>query len=142
MPSWQAVNDRLLFVGHSHRPGLFILGSDGIPVADEPERIVLEPGKRYLVNVGAVGQPRGAEAVASYCIYDEDLKTVVWKRVPFDADAYRQAVEKAGIPVLGSYFIRKDKSVGSMPIRKMLNFTPPAKESMGVKGTVAVQDVK
>ena len=142
MPSWQTVDDRLLFVGHSHRPGLFILGSNGIPEADEPERTVLEPGKRYLINVGAVGQPRGSKAVASYCIYDEDLKIVIWRRVRFDADAYRRAVERAGIPVLGSYFLRKDTLIGSMPIRKMLNFTPPAKESMGVKGAVAVRDME
>ena len=121
---------------------MFILGSNGIPEAGEPGKIALKPGKRYLVNVGAVGQPRGAEAVASYCIYDEDLKTVIWRRVPFDADAYRRAVEEAGLPVLGSYFIRKDKSVGSMPIRKMLNFTPPAKESMGAKGTVIISDME
>ena len=46
LPSWQAVPESLLFVGHSHTPGLFLLGPSGIPRRIELEDFALEPGKR------------------------------------------------------------------------------------------------
>src|SRR5262249_32513858 len=52
---------RLCFVGHSHRPGVWSLGSAGPDHDDAPRPgtpVTLDAGRRYIVNVGSVGQPR------------------------------------------------------------------------------------
>ena len=55
----------------------------------------MEPGRRYLVNPGSVGQPRDGDPRAGYAIYDTTEQAVYFRRVPFDLDAYAAAVERA-----------------------------------------------
>jgi predicted phosphodiesterase len=98
MRSWNAVPEQLLFVGHCHAPALFVLGSSGTPHRVPPQAFVLEEGKRYLVNVGSVGSPRHDDLQASYTVYDTATQTVRWRRVPFDLQAYRDAVKAAKLP--------------------------------------------
>ena len=31
LPSWRATSEQLLFVGHSHRPGIYVIGKSGVP---------------------------------------------------------------------------------------------------------------
>ena len=62
LDSWSTVPENLLFVGHTHQPGIFLLGQSGIPRMVEPQDFVLEEGKRFLVNVGSIGQPRDRQA--------------------------------------------------------------------------------
>ena len=101
---WDAFGDfdtRLCFVGHSHRPGLWSIGSSGrehqqITAARGPQRLL--DGRRYIVNVGSVGQPRDRDPRAAYAIWDRDERTVVIRRVDYD---HRRAAEKiiaAGLP--------------------------------------------
>lgn len=139
--SWFAVPDRLLFVGHSHRPGIFLLGASGIPRYAEPQDFVVEDGRRYLVNVGSVGQPRDGEARASYCLYDTEENSVRWRRIPFDIDAYRSAMERAGLPAESSYFLRHDPRLGARPLRDLINFTPASTPEQAVQDTVEVQEL-
>lgn len=96
--SWRTVPEPLLFVGHTHRPALYVLGNSGIPRETDPEAFVIETGKRYLVNVGSVGFPRDIPDRAAYCLFDEDSGVVSWRRVPFDLGAYREALKRRGAP--------------------------------------------
>lgn len=50
MPSWLERAEQLLFVGHTHKPGIFVLGASGEPHALEPMDFVLEEGKRYQIG--------------------------------------------------------------------------------------------
>ena len=61
--------ERACFVGHSHRPGCFALAADGT-VARCGTRERLAAGRRYLVNVGSVGQPRDRDPRAAFVIHD------------------------------------------------------------------------
>ena len=56
---------RLCFVGHSHRPGGWIEGPDGVRFEPYLSQQELLPGHRYIVNVGSVGQPRDRDPRAA-----------------------------------------------------------------------------
>ena len=139
--SWQAVKAQLLFVGHTHRPALFVLGASGTPHAVPPQDFELEQEKRYLVNVGSVGQPRDGEARAAYCIYDDAARAVFWRRVPFDLDAYRRAVREAGIDEQASYFLQHDPRAAAPALRSVLNFTPARTPQQAARDVVEVQAI-
>lgn len=97
LPSWMERAERLLFVGHSHKPGIFVLGESGVPHALEPADFMVEPGKRYLVNVGSVGYPRAGACRSFYCIYDDCSRTVFFRSLPFDIEAYGEKMHGKGL---------------------------------------------
>ena len=142
VPSWRAVYDALLFVGHTHTPAIFVLGRSGVPRSVETQDFAIEPHKRYLVNVGSVGQPRDGETRASYCIFDTERGHLFWRRIPFDIDAYKANVEAAGIPVSASYFLSQDPRVHVQPIRESLNFCPAASADRAATDVVEVQSIR
>ena len=95
---------RLCFVGHSHRPALWSLGSGGRAHEDlagaacHGHRTTFHDGRRYLVNVGSVGQPRDGDPRAAYAVWDEDERTVTLRRVPYDHRAAATKILRAGLP--------------------------------------------
>lgn len=95
--SWEVRREQLLFVGHTHKPGIFVIGAHGQPHFLEPFDFALEDGKRYLVNVGSVGYPRSGVCRSSYCVYDTDAKTVCFRSLPFDLDAYAAKMHGQGL---------------------------------------------
>lgn len=93
---------RLCFIGHSHLPGAWSVGSGGPEHCGRPRapeaRVRLEDGRRYLLNVGSVGQPRDRDARASYAIWDRDARSVTIRRVPYDHAAAAAKILAAGLP--------------------------------------------
>jgi predicted phosphodiesterase len=126
--SWSAVPEPLLFVGHSHEPAIFVRGRSGRPHSVAPQDFELEAGKQFLVNVGSVGQPRDRDYRASYCIYDPDRASVFFRKVPFDLEAYRAALDASDLPEKNSAFLRFDPRHGVPPLRESLVFSPPPPE--------------
>ncbi len=141
LPSWETVDENLLFVGHTHHPGIFLLGPSGVPKQVEAQDFAIEEGKRFLVNVGSVGQPRDRQAFATYCILDTQERSVFWRRIPFDIDAYRSSLQTAGLPEEASYFLRHDPRSAHAPIRETLSFSPPVTPDQAVTDTVMVEDL-
>lgn len=92
-----AFTERLCFVGHSHRPGVFAIGG-GRDVARRGESEALRPGLRYLVNAGSVGQPRDRDPRASYVIYDAASECVEVRRVAYPVEKTQERMRAAGIP--------------------------------------------
>ena len=91
------------FFGHSHIPSVFTFEPHGIRVEAirrSRQRLVLERGRRYLVNPGSVGQPRDRNPRASYALYDSVERVVTFDRVPYDAGAARRKILKAGLPAM------------------------------------------
>lgn len=141
LPSWRAVEEPLLFVGHSHLPGIFVIGASGTPHRLDPHDFEMEPGKRYLVNPGSVGFPRDRDARACYCLFDADARTVRWRRVPFDLDAYRDALASAGLPAADVGFLARDPLAALPPIRERLVFAPATRPDEQVRGVRPEQDL-
>ena len=131
MPSWLERTEQLLFVGHSHKPGIFVLGSSGQPHALAPADFVLEPGKRYLVNVGSVGYPRNGVCRSFYCIYDDCSRAVFFRSLPFDLESYREKMHGQGLDEAPWMKKReKERKVQSVDVRGAAHF---AKETPKVK---------
>jgi diadenosine tetraphosphatase ApaH/serine/threonine PP2A family protein phosphatase len=87
----------LCFVGHTHSPVVY--GFDGGErrlVAGAP--FVLEPGKRYIVNPGSVGQPRDGDPRAACCVFDDEAGTVTLHRCAYDIEAEARDIVEAGLP--------------------------------------------
>ena len=95
--SWETRTEQLLFVGHSHHPGIFVLGASGTPHRIDAEDFTLEDGKRYIVNPGSVGYPRSGDCRSSYCIYDDAERTVEFRSLPFDLDSYAAKMHGQGL---------------------------------------------
>jgi diadenosine tetraphosphatase ApaH/serine/threonine PP2A family protein phosphatase len=93
---------RLCFVGHSHRPDVWSLGSSGPEhagsVGARLATVRLEDGRRYIVNVGSVGQPRDRDPRAAYAIWDRDERTVTVRRVAYDHRRAARKILEAGLP--------------------------------------------
>ncbi|NQT94761.1 MAG: metallophosphoesterase family protein [Lentisphaerae bacterium] len=142
MASWKTVDHPLLFVGHTHDPAIFLLGPSGTPHAVEPQDFEIETEKRYIVNVGSVGQPRDGDARACYCVHDTRARTVCWRRVPFDIDAYRDALNTAGVSAKPSYFLRHDPRAGTPPLRELLNFSPAQTPEEEARDTIEVESLE
>jgi len=100
--SFQLLDNNICFIGHSHLPDIFIQDKDSSISRIKASRITIEEGKKYIINVGSVGQPRDGDSRACYCIYDTTPKEVVFKRVAYDIEAARGKIIKAGLPkILG-----------------------------------------
>ncbi|MGB3209950.1 MAG: metallophosphoesterase family protein [Desulforhopalus sp.] len=77
----------IAFVGHTHR--MMVIGYDGNDLQFDPlqqENIQLRSKFRYIVNVGAVGQPRDGDPRAKYLIWDSDRRALHIRRVDYDVD--------------------------------------------------------
>jgi diadenosine tetraphosphatase ApaH/serine/threonine PP2A family protein phosphatase len=58
----------------------------------------VEPGKKYFVNVGAVGQPRDGNPKAGYVIYDLNDGTIELRRLDYDIPKAQKKIVEAGLP--------------------------------------------
>ena len=58
----------------------------------------VEAGRRYIINVGSVGQPRDGDPRACYALWDLEVGEVRLHRVPYDVSAAREKILKAGLP--------------------------------------------
>ena len=98
-----ASNDfNIAFVGHTHR--IMLMGYDGEDLQFDPLRQEVTPlkqGFRYIVNVGAVGQPRDGDPLAKYIIWDNRRKTLEIRRVSYDISRTADLIVKRG-------FLRRD----------------------------------
>jgi predicted phosphodiesterase len=97
--------ERLLVLGHTHRPWLYAtsrgtLYPGGAPGAPGTAALPLASDARYLVNPGAVGQSRQPEAVpkARFALVDLDRPQVRFFAEPYDVEATRAALRTRGLP--------------------------------------------
>jgi diadenosine tetraphosphatase ApaH/serine/threonine PP2A family protein phosphatase len=91
----------LCFFGHSHFPVVFGLSPEAIQTvltAPPAFRYRLQPGVRYLVNPGSIGQPRDGVPLASFAIFDSETRTVAIYRLPYRIEKTQQKILDAGLP--------------------------------------------
>jgi predicted phosphodiesterase len=79
---------RCCFQGHTHVPGVFVEHAPAGPYrfSSPPEINFVHrlDGRKTLVNVGSVGQPRDGDWRASYALLDGD--TIRYRRVEYDVE--------------------------------------------------------
>jgi diadenosine tetraphosphatase ApaH/serine/threonine PP2A family protein phosphatase len=92
----------LCLFGHTHFPVAFSLTAgrvDTVSIAGATSgALVLREGSRYLVNPGAVGQPRDGDPRAAYAIVDAGAKRVELYRLNYPFEITQAKIAKAGLP--------------------------------------------
>lgn len=95
--AFAVLKKQICFVGHTHTPGVFVELEDNL-FYKALGILQLEGCKRYIVNVGSVGQPRDRDPRAAYVIYDTDKETIELKRIAYDISAVQEKILNAGLP--------------------------------------------
>ncbi|MBI4886829.1 MAG: metallophosphoesterase family protein [Acidobacteria bacterium] len=101
----------LCLYGHTHVPAVFQLtppeaatgvsatiGLTGPPGRSARFEVHVEAECQYLVNCGAIGQPRDADPRAGYGMVDTDAGGVTMLRVEYDVRAAQRKILAAGLP--------------------------------------------
>lgn len=103
--NFAAGDQPLTFVGHTHNPGMFVRNPDGNVHRLGDRDGTLRNDRRYIVNVGSVGEPRNPEDIrARYVVYDSDTRTVAFRRIEFDVETYRSHLQQSGLHIT-PYFL-------------------------------------
>ena len=89
-------NTSVCFFGHTHVPVAFM--RDNQVRGGTYSKFKVEPGKKYFVNVGAVGQPRDNNPKAAYVIYDTHEGTIELRRLEYDIATAQKKILAAGLP--------------------------------------------
>ncbi len=88
---------RATFFGHTHVQGGFLIARSGAKTV-APETFQLEPDHFYLLNPGAVGQPRDGDSRAAYLLYHPKERLVEYRRVEYNIPAAARKILDAGLP--------------------------------------------
>ncbi|MEO8206395.1 MAG: metallophosphoesterase family protein [Chthoniobacterales bacterium] len=86
----------LCFIGHTHVPKAYVREGSvrTIPFGVLP----IQAGKKYLINVGSVGQPRDGDPRSAYAIFDTDSNEVELRRIEYDMTTTQRKILEAGLP--------------------------------------------
>ena len=89
-------NTGVCFFGHTHVPVAFI--RDSVVRGGTYSKFKVEAGKKYFVNVSAVGQPRDNNPKAGYVVFDLDEGTIELRRLDYDIPGAQKKILDAGLP--------------------------------------------
>lgn len=82
----------LCFVGHTHYPGVINQDSRFLTPDDLDGTLKIESGKKYIINIGSVGQPRDRNNKACYVTFDENR--VHWHRIEYDYQSTMKKIQQ------------------------------------------------
>jgi len=102
----------LCLYGHTHVPAVFRLYEGSMPGDAQLDpsldlvgptggprfKVQMEADARFLVNCGAVGQPRDGDPRAAYGVVDTEARLLTLLRVEYDIPAAQQKIIEAGLP--------------------------------------------
>ena len=94
----------LLFVGHTHIPGIWDETGKFLPINDQPFK--LDTKRRFIINPGSVGQPRDGNPDSSFAIFDTDKWVVKFYRVKYDVESTSAKIKNAELPLILSERIK------------------------------------
>lgn len=101
MHSLLAVQARVTFCGHVHRPQLYCLTATAKVISHTPvtgTAVPLSPQRQWLAVAGAVGQPRDGNPAAAFITYDTASRDLTFHRAGYDHETTAQRVRDAGLP--------------------------------------------
>jgi len=92
--------DRCCLVGHTHVQGVFTDTPEFMPPGEFNHRYEFTNGRKIVVNVGSVGQPRDRDPRSGYAILHDD--GIEFVRIEYDIGAVVEKVEQ--ISELNDFF--------------------------------------
>ncbi len=99
---FDAMPGDLAFIGHTHITEYYQLRRETVL----PQQVAvfsggevdLEKALRYIVNPGAVGQPRDGNKAASFGVWRIEERVIEIRRVEYDVGAAQRKITEAGLP--------------------------------------------
>lgn len=87
-------------VGHTHVPAVYVQAGEA--VTGEPlladQLLHLQPDRRYIINVGSVGQPRDGDPRAGYVWLDTEELSATLIRLEYPIPQTQAKMTAAGLP--------------------------------------------
>jgi len=91
----------IVFVGHTHIAEYWVRDGDGgigHRHMQHGGELKLEEGKRYIVDVGSVGQPRDLNPQPCFVTYDPERRRVEWTRYDYPIEEVQRKMRAARLP--------------------------------------------
>lgn len=97
--AFEKFDERRCFIGHTHDLALVgVTEAAAFRLPFTRGSFPLDDDRKYLVNVGAVGQPRDGDSRAKYVIWDSDRASLEVRFVEYDIEAAARKILDAGLP--------------------------------------------
>lgn len=87
--SFEYFSTPLCFIGHTHRPVIF---------CEDFKTTEISRNKKFIVNVGSVGQPRDGNRKGCFVVMDTEHYAMEYVRVDYDVESVRKKIEMHGLP--------------------------------------------
>ena len=98
MLNYPFIENEVCFIGHSHQPLVIEYADVNSIQATRPAMVTLYPEKKYIINVGSIGQPRDSDPRSCWVIYDTEMGTVEFHRQEYDIQAVQKKMMAIGLP--------------------------------------------
>jgi len=95
---FESFTQKACFIGHSHTPLAFAQNQRRMVFQLNYSECTFEDDRRYIINVGSVGQPRDMDPDAAVGVYDMDTRRFTLQRIPYNIRAAQEKILKAGLP--------------------------------------------
>ncbi|MEN6546447.1 MAG: hypothetical protein ABFE07_10425, partial [Armatimonadia bacterium] len=100
--SFRVMEEQCCFLGHTHYAEWYTYHGDNRSPSHHPRpeggECRLADDRLYIINPGAVGQPRDGNSQASFAVWDTEAKLATIIRVSYDIEAAQQRILEAGLP--------------------------------------------
>jgi predicted phosphodiesterase len=99
--AFERTDARLIFVGHTHIAEYWscdAAGTIGHKHMQHGGELKLEAEKRYIIDVGSVGQPRDLNPQASFVLYEPEQGRVEWIRYDYPIELVQEKMRDAKLP--------------------------------------------
>jgi predicted phosphodiesterase len=99
--AFEQTDAKIIFVGHTHIAEYWTRGEDGAIGHRHMQHggdVMLEADKRYIIDVGSVGQPRDLNPKACYVTYDPGERRVEWIRYAYPIEDVQRKMREAQLP--------------------------------------------
>ncbi|MBN2281465.1 MAG: metallophosphoesterase family protein [Candidatus Marinimicrobia bacterium] len=99
---------RLFFVGHTHVQGLYFFEKQNLVVQKmiPDHKQYLSSNKKFFINVGSVGQPRGHDKDAHYVIYDDSNHYIKMNTVKYNVEKTLRLLEEKNYPHINGEILK------------------------------------
>jgi predicted phosphodiesterase len=87
-----------ILIGHTHIPGIISYDPVSGFNVESSSKIETEPSRRYLINVGSIGQPRDGLSAASFALIDTQRGRISLRRIPYNVTEAQERIRAEGLP--------------------------------------------
>jgi len=95
MENFESYTEQFCFIGHSHIPVVF---EESEQDANEVEAASIKKDKRYIINVGSVGQPRDGNPKLAFGLFDSEKFEYKLIRIDYDIESAAGKITEDGLP--------------------------------------------